>query len=63
MDQNLKVGDIVLLKSGGPAMTIQRIGDFSAFGTGGKTQAECVWFDGRKALSQVFQLDTFKLEE
>ena len=39
MTDQLKVGDVVQLKSGGPVMTIQSITDSFAF---------CVWFEEKK---------------
>ena len=38
-----KVGDVVMLKSGGPEMTVS---ETSNFGSG--PQAKCQWFGGRK---------------
>lgn len=37
---DLKVGDVVELNSGGPKMTIEEIGD----DTGGKPTVWCAWF-------------------
>jgi len=42
----------VQLKSGGPIMTVQDIGDYLA--TGIQDGALCVWFAGNKALEKVF---------
>ncbi len=44
MADDLKVGDVVQLKSGGPEMTIELI---DTFGDDHK-KAMCVWFDGAK---------------
>jgi uncharacterized protein YodC (DUF2158 family) len=43
MATELKPGDIVRLKSGGPAMTVTAIGEHA-----GETRALCEWFDGTK---------------
>ena len=43
MATELKPGDIVRLKSGGPAMTVTAIGEHA-----GETKALCEWFDGMK---------------
>lgn len=47
-----KIGDVVILKSGGPPMTVHNVGDYLA------TQPEkgllCVWFDGNKKVEEVF---------
>ncbi len=51
MDE-FKVGDVVQLKSGGPAMTVHSIGDFSP--TGPNPGLHCVWFDGAKKVGDVF---------
>lgn len=40
----LKVGDVVRLKSGGPQMTVQRIGE----------SVECSWFAGQEASRGTF---------
>jgi len=52
---DFNVGDAVRLKSGGPPMTIDGIDDYSMAPTGRK-QARCVWFDGAKRMSAVFEL-------
>ena len=54
-----KIGDTVKLKSGGPRMTVQHIGDYSASGI--KLGAQCVWFDGSKKLVDVFHVDALEL--
>jgi uncharacterized protein YodC (DUF2158 family) len=41
MTETLKPSDVVQLKSGGPMMTVQDVGDYGVQGTG----ALCVWFD------------------
>jgi len=52
--QRWKPGDIVLLKSGGPAMTVS-----SLFGE----NAHCLWFDGDESVARegVFPADTLTL--
>jgi len=58
MEQELKAGDVVQLKSGGPDMTVEIIG---AFGFGSShTQAKCVWFDGKKRYDDLFELTSLK---
>lgn len=47
-----KVGDIVKLKSGGPAMTAQKV-------DGGK--ATCIWFKDDRLKTAVFRKDTIEL--
>lgn len=54
MDEQLKVGDVVQLKSGGPRMTIDHIGKFGLGST--HDQARCVWFEGTKRMEHVFEL-------
>jgi uncharacterized protein YodC (DUF2158 family) len=39
-------GDQVKLKSGGPVMTVQSIGDYSPMGP--ENGVSCTWFDGAK---------------
>ena len=44
-----KKGNVVMLKSGGPAMTVTDIGDYSAgMGAGPEDGVKCVWFDDKK---------------
>jgi uncharacterized protein YodC (DUF2158 family) len=58
MSEELKEGDVVELKSGGPKMTIEGIGPYSM---GARTnRAKCVWFDGTKKLDSVFELHSLK---
>ncbi|MEO8447048.1 MAG: DUF2158 domain-containing protein [bacterium] len=67
----LKSGDIVMLKSGGPKMTIQRfLGDSKEVST--KVQDEalkiikgnkegdvvCQWFDGNVSKNDIFPVDS-----
>jgi uncharacterized protein YodC (DUF2158 family) len=44
MASNLRVGDMVYLKSGGPRMTIEAIGPEE----GGTSEVHCMWFDDKK---------------
>jgi uncharacterized protein YodC (DUF2158 family) len=54
MTEELKAGDVVQLKSGGPHMTIEGIGKY---GMGAATdQAKCVWFEGTKRNEGYFEL-------
>jgi uncharacterized protein YodC (DUF2158 family) len=57
MDQEFAVGDVVQLKSGGPAMTIEYIGSFS-MSNDRDVKAKCIWFEGKKHLENVFELAT-----
>lgn len=54
----IKVGDTVRLKSGGPLMTVEEIGDYSVDGDG-PMKASCTWFDGNAAKSQLITLHSF----
>jgi uncharacterized protein YodC (DUF2158 family) len=56
MDDDFKVGDVVQLKSGGPKMTIEYIGNYAYSGT--EIKAKCVWFEGTKQKDAVFGLET-----
>jgi uncharacterized protein YodC (DUF2158 family) len=53
MNDELKPGDVVQLKSGGPLMTVQTVGVYTD-GPG----AECVWFEKSKRERAVFSLPT-----
>lgn len=48
---DLNVGDVVFLKSGGPAMTVNKI--FEERGN-----VECVWFDDNKRSESIFAKNT-----
>lgn len=54
MEESLKPGDLVRLKSGGPVMTIDEI-NF--------TGAICKWFDGKKAEAKTFQVASLEKTE
>jgi uncharacterized protein YodC (DUF2158 family) len=58
-DAELKVGDVVTLKSGGPKMTVEQIGKFSMSSTA-HNRAKCTWFDGTKKLDALFELVTIQ---
>ncbi len=51
-----KKGDTVRLKSGGPVMTIQDIGDYAH--SGRDDAALCVWFAGANKIQEAFDLAT-----
>ena len=55
MEQEFRLGDTVQLKSGGPKMTIEAIGDHS-FSTTPEIKANCVWFDGTKKQESLFNV-------
>ena len=55
MTDQFKLGDVVELKSGGPDMTINAIGD-----NNGITSAWCAWFVGTKQEQGVFPLTSLK---
>lgn len=56
---DFQLGDVVMLKSGGPKMTIKDIGDYSLHG-GGNPGAACAWFDGVKPMKEVFPLSSLE---
>lgn len=59
---NLKAGDVVRMKSGGPKMTIVRI--WEQYGTVGADgpKAYCQWFTNNGLLeSQSFAIDTLEV--
>jgi len=55
MNDKIKAGDVVELKSGGPEMTVDSIGDHQ-----GIESAFCTWFDGNKKYSAAFPLTSLK---
>ena len=57
----LKQGDVVQLKSGGPRMTIKGIGKY---GLASQTnRALCEWFDGKKRTEDTFELFVLELAD
>ena len=56
MQQKINEGDVVLLKSGGPEMTIKSLGV-----GGGKPSYVCTWFSGTKLEKAVFAEAELKL--
>lgn len=52
---DFKIGDVVVLRSGGPLMTIHNIGDYS--NAGFSPGLLCVWFDDKKKVEAVFHPD------
>ena len=59
MEDILKPGKIVKLKSGGPKMTVTRTGKSALTG---KDAVWCVWFVGTKKLEEPFAPETLELE-
>lgn len=55
MEEGLKVGDTVQLKSGGLTMTIESMDTHS-----GVVKAECVWQDGNKPMREFYALTSLK---
>lgn len=51
-----QIGHVVQLKSGGPVMTVQDVGDFSPMGP--NPGVLCVWFDDKKRDEKIFHPDT-----
>ena len=51
----IKPGDVVELKSGGPAMTVEDIGN------SGTPWANCSWFEGSKFTRETFELAALRI--
>jgi len=62
MDREFKVGEQVRLKSGGPVMTIENIGNYP-MGPNTGDSAKCVWFDGTKKSEGLFAPATLCLAD
>ncbi|WP_034300072.1 YodC family protein [Herbaspirillum sp. RV1423] len=52
----IKKGDVVMLKSGGPSMTVENVGNYGGMAMGPEEGALCNWFDGNKPVSKVFDI-------
>lgn len=59
---DIKAGDVVQLKSGGPKMTVSQIGDF-VMSKGIENGAKCTWFDKTTLKEDVFHMEALKLYE
>ncbi|WP_375577128.1 YodC family protein [Paracidovorax oryzae] len=55
---NFRKGDVVILKSGGPEMTVIDIADYSPQYS--ETAAKCQWFDGKTFQDAVFDQEVLK---
>jgi uncharacterized protein YodC (DUF2158 family) len=54
--EQLQVGDIVQLKSGGPKMTIEKISNYAS----GQVMARCAWFIQDNQKAEVFALTSLQ---
>lgn len=59
MSEEIKVGDTVQLKSGGPIMTVSNI---STYGYDSFLSAKCDWFIGAKNENALFPLTSLVKE-
>lgn len=57
---DFKKGDVVVLLSGGPKMTVVDLGDYSG-GLGPKDGVKCQWFDKTKRFEDVFDAESIKI--
>jgi uncharacterized protein YodC (DUF2158 family) len=57
--EEIKKGDVVRLKSGGPTMTVQNVGNYSRAGV--TDGAFCIWFDGAKQQGHAFDRATLEI--
>ncbi len=53
-----KVGNVVMLKSGGPKMTVEAVGIDDETG---KPVVVCSWFDGVTKVSETFAAESLQL--
>lgn len=51
----MNVGDVVILKSGGPKMTVFEVG------TGGREEIICGWFEGSQLFKSTFTFESVEL--
>ncbi|WP_203293885.1 YodC family protein [Luteirhabdus pelagi] len=65
MEQKFKIGDVVILKSGGPSMTItsDKTGTDFHKGKVWNGRYDCKWFDGDEMKQGRFPQDALELDE
>ncbi len=56
MEDQIRAGVVVQLKSGGPYMTVANLREWH-----GRMEANCDWFEGTKAQSGCFPLTSLKI--
>lgn len=61
MDNDLKVGSIVTLKSGGPDMTIVVYPAFNSMGDKDPSKAKCSWFINGEPKFEIFPIAALEL--
>ncbi len=54
---DIQAGAVVVLKSGGPKMTVLEIGEFNFT----PNSALCTWFEDKKAVQESFPLIALKI--
>ncbi|WP_085600408.1 MAG: DUF2158 domain-containing protein [Pseudomonas piscis] len=55
-------GAVVQLKSGGPQMTVEDVGNYAGqWGTGPENGAKCVWFEKSEVKEKVFDVEVLTL--
>lgn len=52
----IQKGDVVQLKSGGPQMTVEDVGNYGGLAMGPEHGAKCVWFEKNKPMAKVFDV-------
>lgn len=57
-----KIGDVVVLKSSGPSMTVHAFGDYSSSG-GPDKGILCIWFNSGIRQEDVFHEDAVELDK
>lgn len=57
---DFKKGDVVVMRSGGPKMTVADVGDYSGMGLGPENGVKCQWFEKTKSFEQVFDAEVLK---
>ncbi len=61
MSKEIKAGDLVRLKSGGPLMTVENVGNYGMSTT--VIKASCSWFNGNKKEKDLIAVDALVREE
>ena len=59
----INIGDVVMLKSGGPKMTVSNYPFMDICGNENENVAECNWFEGDRLVHGTFKVETLMVTD